>query len=70
MSSRSAPPVAFIAATIRNQDTWAGFLAACLERHLTVTDEPLNGLEGGIVGAEGWEGEGSVVLVKIIATKE
>lgn len=64
-SSYIPSPVAFVAATIRNQDTWAGFLTACCARRLEVTEVPMNECEGGIVGAEGWEGEGSVVLVRI-----
>ncbi|GAA5920116.1 hypothetical protein JCM5296_002520 [Sporobolomyces johnsonii] len=58
---------ALIAGTIRNESTWELFLHECRTRQLKV--EPL-GLKAppnwsGLVGAEGWEGEGEVRLVRI-----
>lgn len=60
-------PTALIAGTIRNLDTWLHFLACCREEQLEVTAVELLVPEGGagIVGAEGWEGEGEVRVVRI-----
>ncbi|SCZ97233.1 BZ3500_MvSof-1268-A1-R1_Chr4-2g07076 [Microbotryum saponariae] len=58
---------ALIAGTIRNESTWEHFLSECTSRSLLI--EPVDLLippeDGGIVGTEGWEGEGEVRLVKI-----
>ncbi|GAA5951565.1 hypothetical protein JCM8115_005182 [Rhodotorula mucilaginosa] len=59
---------ALIAGTVRNEETWQLFLSACRTRRMRVEpvkmQRPLP--EGsGIVGAEGWEGEGEVRLVRI-----
>ncbi|KAK4058620.1 hypothetical protein OIO90_000064 [Microbotryomycetes sp. JL221] len=58
---------ALIASTIRNETTWALFQQRCGERCLDVEiiemKTPSDG--DGIVGAEGWENEGRVQLVKI-----
>lgn len=60
-------PIALIAGTIRNETTWDLFLSECKERGLRIEPvamcAPPDG--GGIVGAEGWEGEGEVRLVRI-----
>lgn len=61
-------PVALIAATIRNQSTWNSFLLACSTNKLVVDEIELNSPgDAGIVGVEGWEGEGRVILVRITA---
>ncbi|KAK4704815.1 protein-lysine N-methyltransferase EEF2KMT, partial [Phenoliferia sp. Uapishka_3] len=57
---------ALIAATIRHESTWTGFLTYCHEQGLeTEILELLNVGKDGVVGAEGWEGEGEVRLVRI-----
>ncbi|KDE06474.1 hypothetical protein MVLG_03128 [Microbotryum lychnidis-dioicae p1A1 Lamole] len=60
---------ALIAGTIRNESTWEHFLTECTARSLLI--EPVDLLippdDGGIVGTEGWEGEGEVRLIKIVA---
>ncbi|GAA6037068.1 hypothetical protein JCM8097_005535 [Rhodosporidiobolus ruineniae] len=67
--AESAQPQALIAGTIRNESTWALFLSECRNRQLTIEPVDLLQPEGksGIVGAEGWEGEGEVRLVRISA---
>ncbi|GAA5933254.1 hypothetical protein JCM3775_002586 [Rhodotorula graminis] len=63
------PPQALIAGTVRNESTWATFLDECERRRLRVErvelEEPPQ--QGGLVGAEGWEGEGEVRLVHLTA---
>ncbi|GAA5992484.1 hypothetical protein JCM10908_000842 [Rhodotorula pacifica] len=69
-SDASACPTAeaLIAGTVRNEQTWSVFLDACRNRDLRVESVEMDSLEGGgIVGAEGWEGEGEVRLVRISA---
>ncbi|GAA5915163.1 hypothetical protein JCM8208_002156 [Rhodotorula glutinis] len=61
------PPQALIAGTVRNESTWALFLRECEQRRLRVEpvelEEPPQ--QSGLVGAEGWEGEGEVRLVRL-----
>ncbi|GAA6051540.1 hypothetical protein JCM3770_000405 [Rhodotorula araucariae] len=63
------PPEALIAGTVRNESTWALFLRECEGRKLRVDAVPLEVPPGqsGLVGAEGWEGEGEVRLVRLTA---
>ncbi|GAA5839700.1 hypothetical protein JCM11251_002566 [Rhodosporidiobolus azoricus] len=67
--SSNVSPQALIAGTIRNETTWELFLAECRSRRLRIEPFDLLVPEGksGIVGAEGWEGEGEVRLVRITA---
>ncbi|POY72295.1 hypothetical protein BMF94_4597 [Rhodotorula taiwanensis] len=64
-------PEALIAGTVRNEVTWASFLDACRARHLNVTAVQMTAppQDGGIVGAEGWEGEGEIRLVRITSSE-
>ncbi|GAA5875635.1 hypothetical protein JCM8547_000896 [Rhodosporidiobolus lusitaniae] len=70
-SSTASPSTsqALIAGTIRNASTWALFLSECRSRALSVEEVDLlvPPRKSGIVGAEGWEGEGEVKLVRITA---
>ncbi|GAA6011526.1 hypothetical protein JCM11491_004675 [Sporobolomyces phaffii] len=62
------PPIrAIIAGTIRNESTWQLFLTECRSRRLRVEDVELRTFRdgSGIVGAEGWEGEGTVRVVRL-----
>ncbi|BGP14135.1 hypothetical protein JCM10213_002432 [Rhodosporidiobolus nylandii] len=66
----ATPPAhALIAGTVRNESTWELFLSECRARQLQIDPLTLKVPEGesGIVGAEGWEGEGEVRLVRITA---
>ncbi|GAA6062006.1 hypothetical protein JCM10212_006081 [Sporobolomyces blumeae] len=60
---------AIVAGTIRNESTWELFLSECRTRELSVSQVTLEvpAEESGIVGAEGWEGEGEVRVVSIVA---
>ncbi|KAM0755984.1 hypothetical protein T439DRAFT_17368 [Meredithblackwellia eburnea MCA 4105] len=61
-------PLALIACTIRNESTWINFLQRCHECELQTRLVPLNSMgDDGIVGGEGWEGEGEVRLINITA---
>ncbi|BGP06281.1 hypothetical protein JCM10049v2_002102 [Rhodotorula toruloides] len=62
-------PEALIAGTVRSEETWALFLEECRSSQLVVEAVPLQTLpdQSGLVGAEGWEGEGEVRLVRIVA---
>ncbi|GAA5912811.1 hypothetical protein JCM6882_000435 [Rhodosporidiobolus microsporus] len=62
-------PQALIAGTIRNESTWELFLSECRSRQLRIEPVELQEPAGksGIVGAEGWEGEGEVRLVRLTA---
>ncbi|GAA5999391.1 uncharacterized protein JCM10292_001256 [Rhodotorula paludigena] len=66
---RETAPEALIAGTIRNESTWELFLHECRARQLQVNavDLQVPGDQSGLVGAEGWEGEGEVRLVRIVA---
>ncbi|GAA6025080.1 hypothetical protein JCM10207_003401 [Rhodosporidiobolus poonsookiae] len=67
--SGASQPQALIAGTIRNLSTWELFLSECRARQLEVEPVELQAPAGksGLVGAEGWEGEGEVRLVRIVA---
>ncbi|BGP38208.1 hypothetical protein JCM10449v2_002137 [Rhodotorula kratochvilovae] len=69
MEGTEAQPEALIAGTVRNESTWALFLQQCEKRQLRVEAVALEVPEGqnGLVGAEGWEGEGEVRLVRLTA---
>ncbi|GAA5900481.1 uncharacterized protein JCM6883_002859 [Sporobolomyces salmoneus] len=58
---------AIIAGTIRNESTWELFLKECRSRMLNIEEVELRRFEdgSGLVGAEGWEGEGQVRVVRI-----
>ncbi|GAA5970947.1 hypothetical protein JCM21900_000681 [Sporobolomyces salmonicolor] len=60
---------ALIAGTIRNESTWELFLHECRTRQLNIESLELETPpdRSGLVGAEGWEGEGEVRLVRITA---
>ncbi|CEQ42707.1 SPOSA6832_04554 [Sporobolomyces salmonicolor] len=66
-SSKSSE--ALIAGTIRNESTWELFLHECRTRQLNIESLELETPpdRSGLVGAEGWEGEGEVRLVRITA---
>ncbi|GAA5851125.1 hypothetical protein JCM3766R1_006577 [Sporobolomyces carnicolor] len=58
---------AIIAGTIRNETTWELFLSECRSRWLRVEQVELEQSRdgSGLVGAEGWEGEGIVRVVRL-----
>ncbi|KAL8280996.1 hypothetical protein RQP46_006675 [Phenoliferia psychrophenolica] len=61
------PREALIAGTIRQESTWTGFVAHCHACGLqTEIIELLDAGPDGIVGAEGWEGEGEVRLLRVV----
>ncbi|GJN88324.1 hypothetical protein Rhopal_001289-T1 [Rhodotorula paludigena] len=66
---RETAPEALIAGTIRNESTWELFLHECRVRQLQVNavDLQVPPDQSGIVGAQGWEAEGEVRLVRIVA---
>ncbi|GAA5931644.1 protein-lysine N-methyltransferase [Sporobolomyces koalae] len=66
-TAQDKPAEAIIAGTIRNESTWELFLSECRSRQLRIDEVALRTLENGagLVGAEGWENEGQVRVVRL-----
>ncbi|GAA5980810.1 hypothetical protein JCM5350_003715 [Sporobolomyces pararoseus] len=65
--SSTSKSQAIIAGTIRNESTWESFLNQCRCRDFKIEEIELKKFKdgSGLVGAEGWEGEGVVRVVKL-----
>ncbi|GAA5968256.1 hypothetical protein JCM3765_000866 [Sporobolomyces pararoseus] len=66
-TTRRSNSQAIIAGTIRNESTWESFLNQCRCRELKIEEIELKKFKdgSGLVGAEGYEGEGVVRVVRL-----